>query len=83
MGWLFKIPETPCTIIGVELPLLNNQSFGAIFAKLRQLISKTQSSTTATNNNEVKVLIHEREEDFLAIGEAGFDAVLCTYRNWH
>ena len=83
MDWLFKVPEAPRTIIGVDLPLLDNQSFGAILAKLRQLISKTQSCTTATNNNEVKVLIHEREEDFLATGEAGLDAALYTCRNWY
>ena len=83
MDWLFKAPEAPGTIIGVELPLLNNQSFGAILAKLRQLISKTQSCTTATNNNEVKVLIHEHEEDFLTIDEAGLDVVFCTYKNQH
>jgi hypothetical protein len=29
------------------------------------------------------VLIHEREEDFLAIGEAGLDAALCTDKNRH
>ena len=81
MDGLLKIPEAPCAIICIALPLFNNQCFGAILAKLRQLGSKTQSCTTATNNNEVKVLIHEREEDFLMIDEAWLDAALCTYKN--